>query len=156
MINKINEPDKESIMWVDTGKKFHFDNYLWENPKQYNVVSVYQIGDISCYSGYEVGSHIQPCYEITYILSGKGIAFTNGVPYSVSEGDIFLSLPNDEHNLIADETNPFRYLYLGFGFNQSVHQTIDINAIDRAFRTLEYPVINDSTEQQISHHQISP
>ena len=130
-------------MWVDTGVKFHFDNYYWENPKQFNGVSLYQIGDLSCYSGYEVGPHIQPCYEITYILSGKGMAFTNGVPYAVSEGDVFLSLPNDEHNLIADENNPFRYLYLAFAFNQSTHQGVNIYEIEKTFHTLDCPVVND-------------
>ena len=60
-------------MEIKTGKRFHFDNNYWENPKQFDVISLYQIGDLSCRNGYEVGPHIQPCFEITYILSGKGV-----------------------------------------------------------------------------------
>ena len=137
-----------------TGKRFHFDNNYWENPKQFDVISLYQIGDLSCRNGYEVGPHIQPCFEITYILSGKGVIFTNDMPYPVSENDAFISLPGDRHNLIADEADPFRYLYLAFAFHQGSRQTgsrqtIALDTVEKALHGLKYPILPNFTEIEV-------
>jgi AraC-like DNA-binding protein len=126
------------------GKRFHFDNSYWESPRQFDVISLYQIGDLSCRNGFEVGQHIHPCYEITCIQSGKGVIFSNDVPYPVSQGDIFISLPGDRHNLIADKADPFRYLYLGFAFSQCSGGAIALDAIEKTLHSLKYPVVSNS------------
>lgn len=97
-------------------KKFHFDNDFFNDPKLYEDVSLYQIGDLSCNGGYEIPGHEQFCYEISYIVSGKGIYYTNNKPYPVKEGCVYLSLPGDQHGGVADTIDPFRYFYLGFSF----------------------------------------
>ena len=53
-------------------KRFHFDNLYFLNPKQYEQFTLYQIGDLSCDSGYVLQEHTQVCYEITYIMSVRG------------------------------------------------------------------------------------
>ena len=68
-----NEDEK-----VNTRKKFHFDNVYFESPRLYEDILLYQIGDLSCESGYAIGEHEQYCYEISYIVSGKGLFYTNG------------------------------------------------------------------------------
>ncbi len=132
-------------MRSDTGKKFHFDNIYWEHPKQFGMFSLYQIGDLSCRGGYEVGAHVQPCYEITYILSGKGTCLTNGIPHSVKKGDVFLSRPQEVHNLIADTNDPFRYLYLAFVFNKPPNELSPYEPIEKLFNRLSFPVIYNLT-----------
>lgn len=53
------------------GKVYHFDNVMPES-KRYGFIRLYQIGELQCGPGYEVPLHLQPCAEISYIVSGKG------------------------------------------------------------------------------------
>ena len=98
-------------------KRFHFDNLYFLNPKQYELFTLYQIGDLSCDSGYSLGEHIQVCYEITYIMSGKGWFSINGVRSEVVAGDVYINAPGELHAGGADDKEPFRYFYMGFLFN---------------------------------------
>lgn len=126
---------------MDEGKKFHFDNRYWDKPKQYALVSVYQIGDISCQKGFEVGEHQQPCFELSYIVSGKGDIFSDGQCFEVSQGDLHLSRPLELHNLIADRQDPFRYLYLAFWFVQGGINPFE--HIERMFERIKTPLVHD-------------
>ncbi|MBM7568312.1 AraC family transcriptional regulator [Paenibacillus sacheonensis] len=98
-------------------KRFHFDNLYFLNPKQYELFTLYQIGDLSCDSGYVLQEHTQVCYEITYIMSGKGWFSTNGRRSEVEAGDLYINIPGEVHTGGADDKEPFRYFYMGFLFN---------------------------------------
>lgn len=125
-------------------KKFHFDNIYMDNPMLYEDILLYQIGDLSCESGYEIGEHKQICYEISYVVSGKGCFYTNGNLYQVRKGDIFLSLPGEYHNGIADQIDPFRYFYLGYVFNEQQDGKNSITHLQRMFNQVKHPVIQDN------------
>ncbi|KIL37882.1 hypothetical protein SD70_30020 [Gordoniibacillus kamchatkensis] len=98
-------------------KRFHFDNLYFLDPKQYELFTLYQIGDLCCDSGYLLQEHTQICYEITYVVSGKGWFSTNGKRYDVEAGDLYINIPGEVHTGGADEDDPFRYFYMGFLFN---------------------------------------
>ena len=133
----------EVLMDDTEGKKFHFDNRYWEKPQKYEMISLYQIGDLSCREGFEIGEHNQLCFEISYIFSGKGWCVTNGAKYPVSKGDIFISLPGDRHNMVADKLDPFRYLYLAFWFNYFQDKPNPYRHIDKMFKMVGKPVMHD-------------
>lgn len=118
---------KNSYMY----KKFHFDNVFWDVPKKYDSIILYQVGDVSCQSGYVFREHEQVCYEISYIESGKGYFYTNGKKYSVKKGDIYINLPGEMHKIEADKIEPFRYLYIGFIFDNDISAEDDINHIKK-------------------------
>ncbi|RXZ81307.1 AraC family transcriptional regulator [Paenibacillaceae bacterium] len=125
--------------------KFHFDNVYFQDPKRYGDILLYQVGDLSCAGGYEIGEHLQQCYEISYIASGKGVFTCDGVPYAVQEGDLVLNLPGQMHNGIADQQEPFRYFYVGFAFQERTgqgHEGRDAFLhIRKMFDQVETPVI---------------
>lgn len=98
-------------------KRFHFDNLYFLEPKQYELITLYQIGDLCCDSGYMLQEHTQVCYEITYVMSGKGWFSTNGVRSEVEAGDLYINVPGETHTGGADDKEPFRYFYVGFLFN---------------------------------------
>lgn len=100
----------------DNLKKFHFDKGFFDAPERYGHLLLFQAGDISCKGGYHIPMHVQLCYELSYITSGKGIYRTNGVDQSVQEGTLCLNLPGQRHEGIADRNDPFRYFYIGFDF----------------------------------------
>ena len=61
--------------------------------------------------------HTQVCYEITYVMSGKGWFSTNGKRSEVEPGDLYINIPGEVHTGGADDKEPFRYFYVGFLFN---------------------------------------
>jgi mannose-6-phosphate isomerase-like protein (cupin superfamily) len=84
------------------------------DPMRFGALTLYQIGDLSCTGGYEIGDHVQFCYEISYIAAGKGVFTCDDAVFEVQEGDLVLHRPGQWHNGIADETDPFRYFYIAF------------------------------------------
>lgn len=97
-------------------KRFHFDKGFFEAPKQYGHLLLFQAGDISCKGGYRIAEHMQLCYELSFIVAGKGKFITNGVEQEVREGMLCLNLPGQVHQGIADTFDPFRFYYIGFDF----------------------------------------
>lgn len=124
--------------------KFHFDNLFWDSPQPYEEIVLYQIGDICCNSGYEIGNHRQLCYEISYIVSGRGRYFTNNRGYELEKGDIYLCLPGEMHNGIADTVDPYRYFYVGFDFIDRPPRLSFLRQIQSTFDNINCPMTKDA------------
>lgn len=129
-------------------KRFHFNNDFFSEPRQYEYVSLYQIGDLSCDSGFTMMRHTQVCYEISYIISGKGWYSTDGKKYNLEAGDIYVGLPGQVHEGKADTLDPFRYFYMGFMFNNSDSDGNSFTHIERMLKNLSCPVIKDKFDIQ--------
>lgn len=134
---------------INSGKKFQFDNDYRSIPQSYKWLNMYQFGDLSCKGGYEVGRHKQPCYEISYIVSGKGDFYTNGVKYPVEQGDIYINLPDEEHNIIADRDEPLRYFYMAFWFNQCEDEENSFTHIQKMLDGIDNRAVKDRLEVNI-------
>lgn len=108
-------------LWIDESldkqKNFHFDHVFTHNPIVFDGIKLFQVGDLSCKEGYVVGEHKQFCYEISYIVSGRGSFYMNKEKYTIQAGDIILNLPEELHDCRADQGQPFRYFYVGFYFD---------------------------------------
>ncbi len=135
--------DEEIKLQHSEDKKFHFNNEYFLDPQLYDHISLYQIGDLSCNSGYTISSHKQYCYEISYIVSGKGYYYTNGVRHAVKEGDIYLNLPGETHDGVADIIDPFRFFYVGFNFNDGDVEQNPFAHIQKMFDKVTCPVVHD-------------
>lgn len=140
-----------SYFWkrVGAGKGFQFDNLFWDNPQVYELISLYQIGDLRCESGLTLGPHKQECYEISYIASGKGKYMTNGRWYPVETGDIYVNKPDEIHDFKADQADPFRYFYIGFTFNFLPNGQNLFSAVKELFDHLKYPIVRDRFNIQV-------
>ncbi|WP_168120089.1 AraC family transcriptional regulator [Paenibacillus sp. HB172176] len=116
----MEDKHKEQPFDTDARKhaRFHFDNQYRHDPKVYGPVTLYQIGDLSCAPGYEIGEHVQYCHEISYIASGKGVFTSDSDYFEVKEGDLILHRPGQRHNGIADKADPFRFFYIGFSLEE--------------------------------------
>lgn len=122
---------------------FQLDIDYWDDPRAFEAISLVQIGDICCSSDYVLGTHSQKCFEITYIVSGKGIVYLDDNKYQVKQGDICISVPQQRHSVKADPDNPFRYLYIGFIFNRHPYEEDSFIHIQKMFEKVEYPVLQD-------------
>ncbi|WP_135555300.1 AraC family transcriptional regulator [Paenibacillus cymbidii] len=123
--------------------KFHFDHLYMNDPQVYDSVLLYQVGDLSCDAGFSIGDHIQVCYEISYITSGSGYYRSNESRYPVKAGDLYLNLPGEHHDGEADENDPFRYYYIGFGFDTTKGDYNNLTHIQRMFDQVRIPVVRD-------------
>lgn len=129
---------------ADNQMVFHFDHVFFHNPQQFESISLYQIGDLSCKGGYVVHEHKQICYEISYIVSGKGWYKVGDVSYPVKEGDIVLNVPGEIHACRADDDDPFRYFYVGFNFvNSGDDEPHSMAHIRKMFDQTTQPVVSN-------------
>lgn len=104
---------------IKIDNKFHYNfNYL-NNPRLFNDLLLFQLGEIYCDNGASVKSHVHDdFFEITYVISGKGTSYAGIVPTEISKHDIFLSLPNETHEIVSDQADPLRYYFLAFSFKE--------------------------------------
>lgn len=123
--------------------KFHFDRTYYNEPQIYDFIALYQIGDLYCQGGSTIGEHRQNCYEISYIVSGRGYYSSNEIKYPVKAGDIYLNVPGELHNGLADPADPFRYFYAGFTFNDDNCEQNPFTHIQKMFDKVKLPVIQD-------------
>lgn len=142
-INQTNQVNQVNINNRMRNKKFHFDNVYLDNPQLYESIILYQIGDLSCEGGYLINPHRQYCYEISYIVSGKGIYYSDDREYRVRKGDIYLSLPGEVHKGKADLIDPFRYFYIGFNFAEQHAEQNPLSHIKKMFDQVKEPVLQD-------------
>ncbi len=110
------------------GKQFEFDT-LFKGEAQggevkgggtqkFGPFNLYQIGELSCISGYEVPPHKQWCHEISYVVSGEGLFTTNNETDLLIEGDIHISPAGSIHAISTANNSDLRYAYIGFDFNE--------------------------------------
>ena len=77
-------------------------------------LSVVECGLQICHSGHTSGRRVYSDYSVTFILEGKGTYFVNGKTYELEAGQGFLITPNVPNIYIADEKEPWRYIYAIF------------------------------------------
>ena len=51
------------------GVRFYYDNSFLSSPVKLRNFELVQIGEMCLEAGFEVPTHKQPCYEISYIFS---------------------------------------------------------------------------------------
>lgn len=129
-------------------RRFHFDRRYNMDAMRVGAISLVQMGDSVCDSGFSLGPHPQICYEISYIVSGHGWFGLNGEKYPVGPGDVFLCGPNDSHEGGVDPADPYRYLYLGFNFNMSEQQDNPYLHIREMLDEVDHPCCQDRLDMR--------
>lgn len=124
--------------------KFHYDNVYWQKAYQLGHITLDQIGDLCCNGGYEVAQHQQNCYEISYIVSGKGIFITDGQEMKVSENQVILNRPGQMHKIVSSHIDPLRYVYMGFGFSENHGDFENYAEIKRFFDSITHLITTDT------------
>lgn len=76
-----------------------------------------QFGYHDCESGYKTDYVFRPFWLIHYVVSGSGILELKGQLYPVEAGSMFIVPPYVYSSYQADETHPWRYIWIGFEDN---------------------------------------
>ncbi len=124
--------------------KFHYDNVYWQKPYDLGHIILHQIGDLCCNGGYEVPVHRQACYEISYIVSGKGLFVIDGQEVKVSENQVVLNRPGQMHKIVSSHIDSLRYVYVGFDFSKNHNDYEKYEEIQHFFDSIVQFVVTDT------------
>lgn len=106
---------KEGMQW---GKRYHF-NFVYEPPLPYSMVRLRQVGEIIVGDGYVIPEHMQPCVEISYVVSGECDFYVEDQVIHAKEGDVHVIEPGKRHMIVSGENNNLRMAYIGFYFHEN-------------------------------------
>ena len=82
--------------------------------KNFSDLNPLDLGHQACKSKHTFGPAIRRYYLIHYIVSGKGCFYADGQKYTLNAGQCFVIKPNEITTYIADEKNPWYYIWIGF------------------------------------------
>ncbi|MBO5479776.1 MAG: helix-turn-helix domain-containing protein [Clostridia bacterium] len=99
---------------INNRYKISYNNLFTLNPKRCRNYFLIQAGEALCAKDTIIPLHQQGYFEITYVVSGKGISYINDMPVEIQKNDCFFSFPNETHKIISDVQDPLRYIFLAF------------------------------------------
>lgn len=114
--------DFKKVSSIPRAIRYHYDYVYYHELKRYGHIHLFQVGDLCCESEFALQPHDNFCYEITYIVSGRGWFSNDGKRYEVEAGDIHLTRPGEIHEGGVDQQDPFRYMYMGFLLDPSLQE----------------------------------
>lgn len=121
--------------------KFHFDNVHFKVPLEFGPYCLVQAGDLATEADYVCEPHMQSVYEISYVVSGEGVFFVDDASYPVRKDMLFVNRPGEKHAIRSNKSNPIRYFYLGFTFNDAFLSKYEYKTLKDFF---------DATEMRIA------
>lgn len=80
----------------------------------YNGLNPMQFGYQSCPPAHSFGPAIRTHWLIHFVVSGCGTFDAGGKSYRVSAGEMFVIAPYEETFYIADQSDPWSYIWIGF------------------------------------------
>ena len=98
------------------GKLFDFENLFLNDGVVLDFITLFQISEVALAPGGQIFEHKQYCHEISYIVSGSALFYTNDTVFNVAKGDIHVISGGDRHKIVAGNCEKMRYICLGFDF----------------------------------------
>ncbi|MBQ8525366.1 MAG: AraC family transcriptional regulator [Clostridia bacterium] len=92
---------------------YETERYAFEKLSNQGL-SVIECGLQICHSGHSSGKLVYPDYSAHFIIEGKGIYSVNGKNYELCRGQGFMITPDIPNIYIADEAEPWKYIYTSF------------------------------------------
>ena len=99
--------------------KFHFDNWFVDDPMHIAPFTVYQVGEIDTYPGFELADHQNNQHELTYIVKGVAQVTCGDTVYDCKAGDIIYNSKGDTHAIKNAESHSLRYYSISFGIDDT-------------------------------------
>lgn len=95
-------------------KKSQYTENIFINDRGFEDLNPVLFGWEQCGAGQSFGPAVRDCYLLHYVLSGKGKFRNKRGEYSLSEGQLFLIRPGEITYYVADENEPWHYIWIGF------------------------------------------
>ena len=82
--------------------------------KRFNDINPVGLGVEQCVPCHKFGPYIRRYYLMHYVLSGKGKYMRGDKTYNLSKGEFFIIYPDEVTTYMADENEPWEYIWIGF------------------------------------------
>ncbi len=103
--------------------------------------------------GHKYGPAVRPYYLIHYILEGKGEFLVDGIDYKLSAGKGFLIEPDYQTIYMADQEEPWTYIWLGFSGTdaETIISFLGLSQEHPIFRSNEKEILENCITGMRSH-----
>ncbi len=133
---------------------FHDDNLFDTCPLPCDNYLLYHIGEKYCKKDSLLATHVQYCFEITFVADGLGGSGTTEAT-KISKNDCYISLPNELHTLYTDTADPLRFHFLAFNPQPNTKgekyvSIIEKHIKDTGSRILNIPGLHELIDLTIS------
>ncbi len=105
-------PIDENEYWYNN--KFRFDSVMWASPFSTENFDITQLGEMYCEKDIAPLEHYQKFYELTFVITGHGYSYADGVPCELHPGAVYLSCPGEYHKIVSDKFNSLRFMFIAF------------------------------------------
>lgn len=106
------------------GRLFDFDVSFFDNAQEIGPILIKQIGELKIEPKYEIPQHIQNCHEISYVVSGEGVFYSENERFKVSRGCVHLAPLGTTHRIVSNVDSPLRYIFIGFDFADGLDKSL--------------------------------
>lgn len=88
-----------------------------------------QCGQCQCPPGYGYGPSVRKFWLLHFVISGKGRLINERGSYDLSENQIFVIRPYETATYVADETEPWDYIWIGFSAENDAPPILNSNDV---------------------------
>lgn len=97
--------------------------------RKFSDINPLLVGTEKCVSGHTYGPAVREYYLIHYVTSGKGTFQADGKEYRLTSGDMFLIRPQQVTTYLADQKEPWTYIWVGFTSSLALQDIFEKNVI---------------------------
>lgn len=127
------------------------------NTEESDDLYVYCCGLSQTEPGHSFGPALKPHFMIHYVLSGKGSFSIGGKRYPLTEKYGFLIVPDELAYYVADENDPWTYVWIGFGGRRAedIVSQLGLSLQQPVFKSEKSKDIYDIVKDMMEHNTFS-
>ena len=127
------------------------------NTEESDDLYVYCCGLSQTEPGHSFGPALKPHFMIHYVLSGKGSFSIGGKSYPLTEKYGFLIVPDELAYYVADEKDPWTYVWIGFGGRRAeeIVSQLGLSLQQPVFKSEKSKDIYDIVKDMMDHNTFS-
>ncbi len=127
------------------------------NTEETDDLYVYCCGLSQTEPGHSFGPALKPHFMIHYVMSGKGSFTIGGKKYPLTEQYGFLIVPDELAYYVADEKDPWTYVWIGFGGRRAeeIVSQLGLSLQQPVFKSNKSKDIYDLVKDMMDHNTFS-
>lgn len=132
----------------NNGFIFQFDRSYRGQLRQYDCIHIWQISENSLEPNREIQEHLQYCYEISYVISGKGTFYCGDSSQVLQAGDVQLISRDVLHKIVPDGQSNLRFCNIGFELDENCPE--ELQGVRELFDSMDSLCLHDRGELRVA------
>ena len=127
------------------------------NTEESDDLYVYCCGISQTLPGHSFGPALKPHFMIHFVMNGKGSFNIGGKTYPLEKGYGFLIVPDELAYYVSDETDPWTYVWVGFGGKRAeqIVSQLGLSLQQPVFKSDSGSAIYDLVKDMMEHNTFS-